>query len=80
MRLRAVPSARPKRELAPSATITYRARTGRVVPASLSWTIAPLTRPSSMIGSVASVAGHKVAPAFTARWATMSSSSRRRTT
>ena len=47
-----------------------RSRTGpgpaRVVPVSLSCTIAPVTRPFSTSGSIASVAGHKVAPAFTA--------------
>ena len=43
-------------------------------------TIAPVTRPPSTIGATASVAGQSVAPAFTARSATISSRSRRRTT
>ena len=41
LRSRVVPRARPNRELAPSATTTYRARTVRTAPEAFSLTTAP---------------------------------------
>ena len=79
-RSREVPRARPNREFAPSATTTQRARTISVTPVSRRRIFAPVTRPPSTRGSTASLAGQSVAPAFTARSATISSRSRRRTT
>ena len=79
-RLRQVPSARPNRELAPSAITTYRARISRVEPLSFSLTVAPTTRPSRSTGATASVPWRSTAPAFTACSATNVSSSERRTT
>ena len=67
-RSREVPSARPKRELAPSATTTIRARTGLGDPAlGRGGSPRPVTSPPSTSGSTASLAGQRVAPAFTAR-------------
>ena len=79
-RSRAVPSARPKRELAPSATTTIRARTVSVTPLSAWRSAAPVDQAALDRGATASVAGQRVAPAFTAWSATISSRSRRRTT
>ena len=78
VRSRTVPMARPKREFAPSATTRYFARTGSVAPSRL--IAAPVTSPSSINGATASAPDHRVAPTFTARSATISSRSRRRTT
>ena len=67
MRSRAVPSARPKREFAPSATTTY-ARPHRLGRRRRAGSTAPVTRPSSTSGATASAPVQtRRRPAFTAR-------------
>ena len=79
-RLRQVPRARPKRELAPSAITTYLACTSSSTPDSLSFTTAPVTKPSRSRGRTASVPWRSTAPDLTAFSATIVSRSQRRTT